>query len=101
MNFPKKTVFSFLVALLVLVVEIDTAEAIPAFSRQTSQSCSSCHSQHFPTLNAFGRMFKANGYTMVAGQKTVEGKDVSLPQSLNLALVGALQYIKGKEETET
>ena len=101
MDFPKKTVFSFLVALLVLVVEIDTAEAIPAFSRQTSQSCSSCHSQHFPTLNAFGRTFKANGYTMVAGQKTVEGKDVSLPQSLNLALVGALQYIKGKEETET
>ncbi len=96
--FSKKSVFPFLVALLVM--EINVAEAIPAFSRQTGQSCSSCHAQHFPTLNAFGRMFKANGYTMAGGQKQVESSDLSLPQSLNLALVGALQYIKGKEETE-
>ncbi len=101
MGSPAKTVFPFLVALVVFVIDIGTVEAIPAFSRQTSQSCSSCHAQHFPTLNSFGRMFKANGYTMTGGQKQVESKDLSLPGALNLALVGALQYIKGKEETET
>ena len=100
MSFPTKRLLPFFVVLVVFIVDIGTAEAIPAFSRQTGQSCSSCHSQHFPTLNSFGRMFKANGYTMAGGQKQVEGKDISLPQSLNLALVGALQYVKGGDETE-
>ena len=41
------------------------AHAVPAFSRQTEQSCSSCHVGSFgPQLNSFGRDFKLNGYTL-------------------------------------
>jgi len=76
------------------------SEAIPAFARQTGQSCSSCHYQHFPTLNSFGRAFKAGGYSMVGDQKLVEDEDVSLPASLNLALLGTLQYVDGETDTE-
>lgn len=37
--------------------------AIPGFTRQTGLPCAACHYQ-FPQLNAFGRMFKLNGYTL-------------------------------------
>jgi hypothetical protein len=39
-------------------------QAVPSFARSTGLSCSNCHIS-FPMLNAFGRNFKANGYTMV------------------------------------
>ena len=72
-----------------------TANAVPAFARQTHQPCTTCHSVHFPTLNSFGRNFKANGYTMMmGGQDTVEGSGLSLPVTLNAAMVGSLQYVK-------
>jgi hypothetical protein len=45
---------------------------IPSFSRQTGLACSACHTS-FPQLNAFGRMFKLNGYTMTAA-KTIDQK---------------------------
>ena len=40
-------------------------QAIPSFARQTNMSCNACHTI-FPELNAFGRQFKLNGYTLVA-----------------------------------
>jgi len=58
------------------------AQALPAFSRQTGNECSSCHFQHFPKLTAFGRIFKATGLSMTV-QDNVEGKDLSIPQNLN------------------
>jgi hypothetical protein len=39
------------------------AEAIPAFARQVNAACVMCHTG-FPKLNAFGFMFKQNGYRM-------------------------------------
>lgn len=39
------------------------AYAVPSFARQTGLACIACHSA-FPELNAFGRSFKLNGYTM-------------------------------------
>lgn len=62
------------------------AHAIPAFARQTGLQCSGCHTQHFPALNAFGRRFKIDGYTMVGAQAKVEGARLSLPAILNAAL---------------
>jgi hypothetical protein len=38
-----------------------TAEATPGFARQTGMACVACHFQHYPTLNSFGRAFKASG----------------------------------------
>ena len=68
------------------------AHAIPAFARQTGMACSACHQQHFPALNGFGRAFKQSGYTMVGAQALVEGERLSLPVTLNAALVGYMQY---------
>lgn len=39
------------------------AHAVPSFARQTGLSCEACHTV-FPELTHFGRMFKANGYTL-------------------------------------
>jgi hypothetical protein len=70
------------------------ASAVPAFARQTGMACNSCHYQHFPTLNAFGRAFKAGGYTMVGGQSLIEGDFLSLPSTLNASLITKIRYQK-------
>ena len=36
---------------------------MPSFARQTGMTCEACHTV-FPELNHFGRMFKANAYTL-------------------------------------
>jgi hypothetical protein len=40
------------------------ARAVPAFARQTGQSCVACHAGgQFPELTPYGRIFKLTGYT--------------------------------------
>ncbi len=70
------------------------ASAIPAFARQTGMACNTCHFQHFPLLNQFGRDFKAKGFTMVGGQSLVEGEMLSLPSVLNASMVTKFRYHK-------
>ncbi len=73
------------------------AHAIPAFARQVGMPCSACHYQHFPTLNAFGRAFKAGGFTMIGSEEKIETTDapgLSIPAVLNLAFVTNIQYTK-------
>lgn len=70
------------------------ASAVPAFARQTGMACNTCHFQHFPILNAFGREFKAGGFTMVGGQSLVEGDILSMPAVLNASLVTKIRYQK-------
>ncbi|WP_291098795.1 MULTISPECIES: hypothetical protein [unclassified Flavobacterium] len=53
------------------------AHAIPSYARQTGLSCTACHTV-FPRLNAFGRAFKLNGYTLTTIKTISEdltGKD--------------------------
>ncbi|MDQ7016645.1 MAG: hypothetical protein Q9N68_09755 [Gammaproteobacteria bacterium] len=64
------------------------AGAVPAFARQTGMACNTCHFQSFPILTAFGRSFKADGYLMAGSQGLIEGQDLSLPNTLNIAMVG-------------
>lgn len=97
MRFIRGAVPSLMV-LAGVVVDMNSAEAIPAFARQTSQACTACHTQHFPTLNSFGRLFKAQGYTMGGSQETVQGEGLDLPGVLNAALVGRLAMEKKKGE---
>lgn len=40
------------------------AQALPMFSTQTGMDCKSCHLQHIPKLNEFGRKFAASGMTL-------------------------------------
>lgn len=42
---------------------ISPAGAVPSFARQTDMTCEACHTV-YPDLNHFGRLFKANGYTL-------------------------------------
>lgn len=69
-----------------------TADAVPAFSRQTGMPCMGCHYQSFPALNAFGRSFRADGYTMQGAQPMIEGKNLSLPSTLNASIITKLRY---------
>jgi len=46
---------------LVAMLAPQEAEAIPAFSRQTGESCSTCHTA-FPKLNQTGQNFRTNGF---------------------------------------
>ncbi len=51
-------------ALLSLVFS-QSAQAIPAFARQTGMNCVACHAGgQFPELTPFGRLFKLTGYTV-------------------------------------
>jgi hypothetical protein len=73
-----------LLSLIILLVLTSQSQviAIPSFARQTNMSCSSCHTI-FPELNAFGRMFKLNGYTLT-GIETVQSTDKNDNVSLRL-----------------
>jgi len=98
----KKRLLAAAVLLLAgLLYAPGNAFAIPAFARQTGMSCNSCHFQHFPTLNAFGRAFKTGGYTMVGGESMVEGDFLSVPSVLNAALIAKIRYQKRNGDAQT
>lgn len=81
---------STLAALLLGSLGLGTAtesQAVPAFARQTGMACAACHFQTYPAINAFGRAFKASGYTLIGAQEKVEGDDLSLPVVLNASLI--------------
>ncbi len=81
-------------AFLAVSLWAGAAEAVPSFARQLNMSCSSCHTA-YPQLTAFGRQFKALGYTTTASEQ-VEGKtgkretlSIDKLPPLALALVGS------------
>lgn len=95
--FKQNTVKHFhLFSVLLLAISIlfvpQQSEAVPAFARQMGMSCSSCHFQNFPALNTFGRVFRAQGYTMRGSQKLIEGDNLSLPVALNASVITKLRY---------
>ena len=65
-----------LVALLAIAPE---AVAVPSFARQTGMACEACHTV-YPELTHFGRVFKANGYTLTNLKQVrgVSGKNEEL-----------------------
>ena len=85
--------FVFLLSVSFILVSV-RAHAAPAFARQTGFACNTCHFQHYPALNAFGRSFKAGGYIMVGGQSMVEGDLLNLPVVLNASLITKIRYQK-------
>ena len=60
------------------------AQAVPSFARQTGMACEACHTV-FLELNHYGRIFKANAYT-VDNLKPVRG--INATRSEILALSG-------------
>ena len=77
------------------------AAAVPAFARQTGMACVACHYQTFPAINAFGRAFKATGYTLIGAQEQIKDDDLGLPVTLNASLVTKLRYQKTNGPDDT
>ena len=89
-----KKIILALVCALSVVAFAPEASALPAFSRQTGLACFACHQQHFPVLNNFGRSFKAAGYTMMGTQTRIESDQLSIPATMNAALLLKIRYQK-------
>ena len=81
-------------SLLALLISVSEAWAVPAFARQTGMDCNGCHQQHVPILNSVGQAFKAGGYTMVGAQDKLESEGLSIPSTLNAAILLKARYQK-------
>ena len=89
----------YILVIIILMSLASSVYAMPSFSRQMGVSCNACHSQNaYPSLNAFGRQFKASGYTMLGKQGMIENSKkenfLSLPETLNASFV---VKIRGKD----
>lgn len=71
----KKTTIAKVAALAMVPAMFWSQEgsAIPAFARKYQTSCYTCHAG-FPTRNAFGEAFKANGYRWPGGEDEEHAK---------------------------
>jgi hypothetical protein len=98
-----KTIMNRIIFLLASVIAAVTfaseASALPLFARQTGMECAACHFQHFPMLTAFGRAFKAGAYTLMGTQGKVEGDNLSIPNTLNMAILTTAGYSKNNSDT--
>jgi hypothetical protein len=101
-----KKYFSLFFIIIILFLIPTRVWAIPSFARQTNMSCSSCHTM-FPELNAFGRLFKLNGYTLT-GIASVQSTDPNGNVNLNLlnipevsTMIQASYTYKSKEQPGT
>jgi hypothetical protein len=81
-----------LASVLVATAFAPEASAIPAFARQQGKACSTCHFQHYPALNDYGRSFKASGFTEMGKQGTIKGENLSLPEVLNSSMFFKFRY---------
>lgn len=72
-----------LAALLTALLAAPLAQAVPSFARQTGMACEACHTV-FPELTHFGRMFKANAYT-IDNLKSVRGVSATKQEMLDLS----------------
>ena len=90
-----------------MIFIVSNAYAVPSFSRQMGVSCTACHSQNsYPALNAFGRKFKASGFTMMGQQGLIESSEVngsekgsllSLPDTFNASFILKIRALAGDE----
>ena len=93
--------FCLLAGIMTVVTFSSDVSALPLFARQTGMVCSACHFQHFPMLNGFGRAFKSAGYTMMGVQGKVEGEGLTIPSTLNMAVMTSAGYEKTNQAAGT
>lgn len=96
----KKIIF-YLASLIAALTFASEASALPLFARQTGMECAACHFQHFPMLTAFGRAFKAGAFSMMGAQTKVEGDGLSIPSTLNMAILTTAGYSKNNADSAT
>jgi hypothetical protein len=86
----------------VFVGAAPAALAVPSFARQTGMACEACHTV-YPELTHFGRVFKANGYTLtnlkqvrdVTGKKEELLQLAQFPPLSIMVLISDTQLSKG------
>jgi hypothetical protein len=84
---------------LFTVVAPKVAEAIPAFSRQTEKSCSTCHNA-IPKLNQVGQNFRTNGFRFPEDQEWQDIQDLKhVPLSAKLEIAGELNKTDGSAQS--
>ena len=83
--------------LLTLALAAPMAQAVPSFARQTGMACEACHTV-FPELTHFGRMFKANAYTL-DNLKQVRDIDATKQEMLSLATLPPIAAMVQVSET--
>lgn len=80
---------SGMAAAVFLLLNLESAHAVPSFARQTGLSCNVCHSNP-PELTAFGRKFKLNGYVLndtTAKDKVGNAKDLLLSKYIPISVL--------------
>ena len=82
---------------LSLGLTAQVAHAVPSFARQTGMACEACHTV-FPELTHFGRMFKANAFTL-DNLKQVRDIDATKQEMLSLATLPPLAAMIQVSET--
>ena len=81
------------------IITPKTAEAIPAFSRQTEKSCSTCHNA-IPKLNQVGQNFRTNGFRFPEDKEWQDVQDLKhTPLSARLALAGEFNKEDGSAQS--
>jgi hypothetical protein len=75
---------------------VPPAHAVPSYARQTGMACEACHTV-FPELTHFGRVFKANGYTLTNLKQVqdVSGKKeqlLALSQFPPISIMAQISY---------
>ena len=96
-SFGKNIISGLMIAMLINFT--NESWAIPSFARQTNLPCSSCHII-FPELNAFGRLYKLNGYTLV-GTETIQISDTNENKELSLLKVPPISFMIQSSYTYT
>jgi hypothetical protein len=74
------------------------ALAVPSFARQTGMACEACHTV-YPELTHFGRVFKANGYTLT-NLKQVRGVSGKKEELLALSQTPPLSIMVQISDTQ-
>src|SRR5271166_3002542 len=83
---------------LSLLLAAPMAHAVPSFARQTGMACEACHTV-YPELTHFGRVFKANGYTLTS-LKQVRGVSSKKEELLALAQTPPLSIMVQISDTQ-
>jgi hypothetical protein len=87
-----------LTAFAILTFTAPVALAVPSFARQTGMACEACHTV-FPELTHFGRVFKANGYTLT-NLKQVRGVSGKKEELLSLSQTPPLSIMVQISDTQ-
>jgi hypothetical protein len=90
LHYSSRSLFSKLLGTTLLtsmIMASNSAQAVPAFARQTGMECKACHVGSFgPQLTNFGRQFKLNGYVWGDAKNPAKG--------LSAMVYGGMEHTK-------